>query len=146
MAMVKICPACDFPNPPQEMMCQECAALIADVSPAEAPDAAPSPEATLRQPQAPALVLCDEVGREIARFATDAELGRSCAGAEFFAGKPTVSRRHCRVFIGEDGWMIEDLGSLNGAWLNGARILRAERLRDGDVISLSRACSLRVKI
>jgi predicted component of type VI protein secretion system len=44
---------------------------------------------------------------------------------------PDVSRRHCR-FVWEDGrWLVVDLDSLNGVFVNDAPVLRAElRHRD----------------
>ncbi|MGE0713145.1 MAG: FHA domain-containing protein [Planctomycetota bacterium] len=47
-----------------------------------------------------------------------------------------VSRRHCRLWIGEGGrvW-VEDLASANGTFVNGRRVERS-RLRTGDVLEV----------
>lgn len=34
------------------------------------------------------------------------------------AARLGVSRRHARIFLSSDAWMIEDLGSTNGSYLN----------------------------
>jgi DNA-binding winged helix-turn-helix (wHTH) protein len=46
----------------------------------------------------------------------------------------TVSRRHARVFIEPQGATIEDLGSKNGTWLNGERVMFPKKLTNGDRI------------
>ena len=48
-----------------------------------------------------------------------------------------LSRRHALLARGAQGWLLEDLGSLNGTRLNGARVSGAQALRDGDVIAVS---------
>lgn len=49
-----------------------------------------------------------------------------------------LSRRHARLFRdGEDVWLIEDLGSRNGTFVNGRRIERPEEVRAGDVLTMS---------
>jgi len=47
----------------------------------------------------------------------------------------TLSRRHCRIYLGQDGWRITDLGSRNGTFLNGALILD-ELLHGGDRVEI----------
>ena len=44
-----------------------------------------------------------------------------------------ASRRHAQLDVGPDRLLVEDLGSLNGTWVNGRRI-RSCRVRLGDVI------------
>lgn len=46
------------------------------------------------------------------------------------------SREHARFFKREDEYWVEDLGSSNGSFLNGRRLLEATRIHDGDVLSI----------
>ena len=46
-------------------------------------------------------------------------------------GNSSVSRHHCRVFRDGGEFVVEDLGSTNGCYVNGERVQRRS-LRDGD--------------
>lgn len=47
-----------------------------------------------------------------------------------------VSRFHARLVRAEAGFVLEDLNSRNGTWLNGERITMATLLRDGDDVRI----------
>lgn len=47
-----------------------------------------------------------------------------------------LSRRHAELVPRHDGWILKDLGSANGTYLNGNRVERDERLNPGDRIRL----------
>lgn len=47
-----------------------------------------------------------------------------------------LSRRHARFYLDGPDWFVEDLGSHNGTFLNGARVQSPSRLKDGDVLAL----------
>jgi two-component system response regulator HupR/HoxA len=50
---------------------------------------------------------------------------------------PKVSRQHAVIRVHEDGsYVVSDLGSANGTYLNGRRVLLPERLRHGDVLQV----------
>lgn len=49
---------------------------------------------------------------------------------------PSVSDKHARVYKGDQGVLIEDLGSTNGTKVNGKLISAPTRLAEGDRISL----------
>jgi pSer/pThr/pTyr-binding forkhead associated (FHA) protein len=61
-------------------------------------------------------------------------LGRQAADLPI--DDPEVSRRHAALRPADDGLEIEDLGSLNGTWVNGTRIQGAVRLAAGDRVQL----------
>lgn len=50
-----------------------------------------------------------------------------------------VSRKHAQIRIAEGLAVVEDLGSKNGTWVNGARIGDAVTLHEGDTIQLGLA-------
>ena len=52
-----------------------------------------------------------------------------------------VSRRHCCLRPVEEDWLVEDLGSTNGTYVNGHGTGRS-LLRDGDVVIVGRATLL----
>jgi serine phosphatase RsbU (regulator of sigma subunit) len=48
-----------------------------------------------------------------------------------------LSRRHAELVRERRGWVLRDLGSLNGTRLNGVRVGGEQPLRDGDTIGMS---------
>ena len=54
------------------------------------------------------------------------------------AAEKGVSRRHARIVFSNDELMIEDVGSVNGTFLNGHRIVpyQSVPLSSGDVVQL----------
>jgi hypothetical protein len=48
----------------------------------------------------------------------------------------SVSRRHALLAYVDSGWMITDLGSRNGTWLNGWRLPGAAPLLPGDLLDI----------
>lgn len=55
---------------------------------------------------------------------------------------PQVSRQHARITQQGNLMVIEDLGSTNGTFANGARLTRAHTLSNGDAIALGNAVTL----
>jgi pSer/pThr/pTyr-binding forkhead associated (FHA) protein len=68
-------------------------------------------------------------------------MGRSSACQWIFADD-TVSRRHAELLVVDGRWMLRDLGSSNGTWVNGRRVVEAE-VTTGDEIVLG-ACRFRL--
>lgn len=52
--------------------------------------------------------------------------------------RPTVSGRHCRLSTTDDGFLLEDLGSSNGTFVNGCRVGSAVTVSQDDLITLGR--------
>ena len=54
-------------------------------------------------------------------------------------GDNTVSRRHCELLPDQDGeWVLKDLGSANGTYVNGVRVIERQALKLGDQIRVGR--------
>jgi pSer/pThr/pTyr-binding forkhead associated (FHA) protein len=68
-------------------------------------------------------------------------LGREPINDLFFVHSE-VSRRHARLTRRGDGYLLEDLGSTNGTYLNGVRVDTAVFLHDGDLIDLGETVRL----
>lgn len=64
-------------------------------------------------------------------------LGRD-ASCQRVLDDPLVSRRHARLTRGGNALSIEDLGSMNGTYVNGRRIDQITALRPGDLIAIGR--------
>ena len=76
--------------------------------------------------------------REIALDSAENVIGRDSA-AIVWIDDASVSRRHARIAVDDDGAMIEDLGSKNGTYVRGRRIEKPARLADRDVIKIGPA-------
>ena len=63
-------------------------------------------------------------------------IGRS-PHSDVFLDDVTVSRHHARVIRDESGFLVEDLNSLNGTYVNRRRIER-HRLFDGDELQIGK--------
>ena len=50
----------------------------------------------------------------------------------------TVSRRHCELLPVDGEWLVRDLGSSNGTYVNGGRVLASATLKIGDQIRVGR--------
>ncbi len=53
-----------------------------------------------------------------------------------------VSRRHARLLREGDGYVLEDLGSSNGTFVNNQKLTGRRQLRSGDQIRLGQAVTL----
>jgi len=51
-------------------------------------------------------------------------------------GSKKISRRHCCLVQSDSTYLIRDLGSTNGVWINGKRVDMEGEMRDGDQIAI----------
>lgn len=75
------------------------------------------------------------LGRSFTIEAPSITVGRQ-EQCDFQVNDTWVSRQHARVTWGGAGYLLEDLGTVNGTFLNGERISGPRALKSGDVIQL----------
>jgi pSer/pThr/pTyr-binding forkhead associated (FHA) protein len=95
-------------------------------------DAFPTPAATVAFQ--PLRLRLHPGGHALDLTSPDMVLGRH-SDADLRLPLPDVSRRHCRFVFSDAGWELVDLGSLNGVYVNGARVGRT-LLYPGDQIRI----------
>ena len=61
-------------------------------------------------------------------------IGRTEEGDGALAGDPEISRNHAEVREEDGEWVIEDLGSTNGTFVNGRKIDSPTRIKPGDTL------------
>jgi pSer/pThr/pTyr-binding forkhead associated (FHA) protein len=140
------CPECGYVNTEGANYCQKCGAFLAapDV-PTEATTATYRVDETgdlipveiddVVSREGAALVIRSGGGRVGESFALDGDrmtIGRR-PDAGVFLDDVTVSRDHALLVHRADGWHLDDLGSLNGTYVNRRRI-ETHHLSDGDEV------------
>jgi len=141
------CPECGFQNPEAANYCAKCGALLVRDSGAETtmtytPDEGDDDPADILEDlgvKGPALVVRSGGGRAGETFHPEGErttIGRS-PDCEIFLDDVTVSRKHAVLTQRDGGFFIEDLGSLNGTFLNRHRI-ESGQLNDGDELQIGK--------
>jgi pSer/pThr/pTyr-binding forkhead associated (FHA) protein len=140
------CGQCGFQNPETANYCARCGALLSrdepsDVTmsftPAQEEDAAAAPDEI--RVQGPALVVRSGGGLVGETFVPERDrtlIGRS-PECDVFLDDVTVSRKHAVLVREGREFTIEDQGSLNGTFVNRARIESA-RLEDGDELQIGK--------
>lgn len=63
-------------------------------------------------------------------------IGRSMS-SDVAIGDRFLSRHHAKLYHAGDDWLIEDLGSRNGTFVNGVRVESPTSVKPGDVITMS---------
>ena len=148
--MATHCPECGFINQEAANYCQKCGNFIGvreggdeqrtstyqvgETGEIEAVDIDAEVERT-----GAALVIRSGGGRAGETFSMEEErvaIGRS-PDAGVFLDDVTVSRNHALLVARGDGAYIDDLGSLNGTYVNRKRI-ESQRLEDGDEIQVGK--------
>lgn len=140
------CPECGFSNPEAANYCSKCGAHLVkeaggdttmSFTPEETVEVLPRAE---RGVSGPALVVRSGGGRAGETFELGGErtmIGRS-PECDVFLDDVTVSRRHAVVLRTEDGFRIEDQGSLNGTFVNRRRIAEPAQLADDDEVQIGK--------
>jgi len=59
-------------------------------------------------------------------------------GVDVLIDNPSVSRRHAEIRLGDNGWVVEDLGSSNGTFIRGAKINGPQSIGLGDEIGFGK--------
>ena len=142
------CPECGFVNAEGANYCQKCGAFLGDVSTEGGTTETYQVDETGElkpvdlEPvvaDGAALVIRSGGGRSGESFAISGErmtIGRS-PEAEIFLDDVTVSRNHALLVARRDGLYIDDLGSLNGTYVNRRRI-ESHKLLDGDELQIGK--------
>ena len=142
------CPECGFQNLESANYCSRCGALL--VTEAEADDSTMTFSAEEIEEdggvgleelgvEGPTLVVRSGGGRAGEQFPlerTQTTIGRT-PDCDIFLDDVTVSRRHAIVAKGTETFTLEDLGSLNGTFLNRHRIEQAD-LENGDEVQIGK--------
>ena len=74
-------------------------------------------------------------GKVFALEKPDITIGRDIAN-DIVINDAEVSRKHARLFVQGDQYILEDLGSTNGTFVNGARIASPHVLESGDNVQM----------
>ncbi len=141
------CPECGFQNLESANYCSRCGALLVTEADVDVTMTFSAEELEEERSEAledlgvegPALVVRSGGGRTGEQFPLDrtqTTIGRS-PDCDIFLDDVTVSRRHAIVARGSAAFTIEDLGSLNGTFLNRRRIERAD-LENGDEVQIGK--------
>ena len=142
------CPECGFQNPEAANYCSKCGALLAkDEGGAETtqtytPEEIADEDGPLDEiaAEGPALVVRSGGGRAGEHFSPQGDrttIGRS-PDNDVFLDDVTVSRKHAVLVQSGGEFRIEDLGSLNGTFVNRRRIESATRLESGDEVQIGK--------
>jgi hypothetical protein len=142
------CPECGFQNPEAANYCSKCGALLvkdeggAETTQTYTPEEIADDEGPLDEiaAEGPALVVRSGGGRAGEHFIPQGDrttIGRS-PDNDIFLDDVTVSRRHAVVLESGGELRIEDLGSLNGTFVNRRRIDSATRLESGDEVQIGK--------
>jgi FHA domain/zinc-ribbon domain len=142
------CPECGFQNAETANYCSKCGALLVkdegevETTQTYTPEDLADDDGALDEiaAEGPALVVRSGGGRAGEHFIPQGErttIGRS-PDNDVFLDDVTVSRKH--AVLAQDGnqFLIEDLGSLNGTFVNRRRIESPTRLETGDEVQIGK--------
>jgi pSer/pThr/pTyr-binding forkhead associated (FHA) protein len=141
------CPECGFVNADGANYCQKCGAFLGEATKGDTTEVYQVDETGEIRPvdleevtgEGATLVIRSGGGRSGEAFNVGGErltIGRS-PEAEIFLDDVTVSRNHALLVRRRDGLYIDDLGSLNGTYVNRRRI-ESHRLQNGDELQVGK--------
>jgi diguanylate cyclase (GGDEF)-like protein len=78
-----------------------------------------------------------DMGKKFVLDRNEFVLGRG-TDCDIQVDRDSVSRRHARVYRSENSWIVQDLGSTNGSYVNDSPI-QESTLRDGDLLKIGAA-------
>ncbi|TML43016.1 MAG: FHA domain-containing protein [Actinobacteria bacterium] len=142
------CPECGFQNPESANYCSKCGAMLvkdeggAETTQSYTPEEIADDDGPLDEiaAEGPALVVRSGGGRAGEHFSPTGDrttIGRS-PDNDIFLDDVTVSRKHAVLVQSGGEIQIEDLGSLNGTFVNRRRIDSAARLESGDEVQIGK--------
>jgi len=144
------CPECGFTNVEGANYCQKCGGFLGDRAPEEEPQTAtyrvgetgefiPIDVGDVVEAEGAAIVIRAGGGRVGESFPVQADrltIGRR-PDSEVFLDDVTVSRDHALLVRRAGVYYLDDLGSLNGTYVNRKRI-ESEQLHDGDELQVGK--------
>jgi hypothetical protein len=143
------CPECGFVNADGANYCQKCGAFLGERSEGGDPTTATyrvgetgeliPVDLDAASSAGPVLVIRSGGGRVGESFSLNGDrltIGRR-PDSDIFLDDVTVSRRHAEFARGGDAFVVRDVGSLNGTYLNRERIEEAA-LSNGDEVQIGK--------
>jgi len=145
------CNQCGHRNAPGSNFCSSCGAALAMAPGEEATDTIvfnPSEERELEDdlgvslnelPQGVGMLLVRKGPNAGSRYVLDAEVTQAGRhpDSDIFLDDITVSRRHAEITRRADGYVLRDVGSLNGTYVNRDRV-EESKLAHGDELQIGK--------
>ena len=128
--MKKICPVCKTENEENALLCVSCMEDISKEVPIE---------------EDKKLILFSKETKITLTIKHFDKIGRN--HQQELKDFKTISREHCKVYFENGYWYIEDLGSTNGTFLNGKKLMpyQKARIKDEDEIKISSSITFEVR-
>jgi pSer/pThr/pTyr-binding forkhead associated (FHA) protein len=141
------CTNCGHRNPAGSNFCSSCGHVLAHtgdepttitIAPVEVGDLEEEQAVSVTDlPEGMGMLVVKRGPNAGSRFALEAEVTKAGRhpDSEIFLDDITVSRRHAEFVRQENGYLVRDVGSLNGTYLNRERI-EEYRLTNGDEVQI----------